>query len=55
MRISPERWADLRQAAAADDRELFERIVNEIIRSNDPLIRATRVVEIQGRKFYGFD
>lgn len=55
MRISEERWAELRQAVEHDDKELFERLVREIILATPPTDRATRVVEIQGRKFYGFD
>jgi len=55
MRISEEKWSEIRAAVAAGDRELFERLVVEIIRASDPLSRATSVVEIQGRKFYGFD
>ena len=63
MKIDADKWVALREAVAADDQELFERLVGEHVCDEvadakarwQPWQVATSVIDFQGRKFFCFD
>jgi hypothetical protein len=62
MKITPEKWEHLRESAAADDQERFEKLLIEAARiavaherSHQQICHRAREREYRGRRYFAFD